>query len=43
MRELLKIYSTDVETNQLQEIKEFKKGKIAEAELKIWMEENKDL
>ena len=26
MRELLKIYSTDVETNQLQEIKEFKKG-----------------
>ena len=26
MRELLKIYSTDLETNQLQEIKEFKKG-----------------
>ena len=26
-----------------EKIKEFKKGKIAEAELKIWMEENKDL
>ena len=26
MRDLLKIYNTDIETNQFQEIKEFKKG-----------------